>query len=224
MSMIVEPNAGWDAALQNGHKASLRRDSKALETLRPHPTAHWATPRSAATRSAPVLLGPDWSDPDLAVEARSRHVNAPSAGAATSTATADAGIGLRRPWRRLNRDPTSAGSPPAASQPALTPPGAAVRNPSSGARTPPVTGGAPVSGGAPLTGPHHSGTHHSTGTRHPLEAVTRPAPIALLTVARPRRDHALWHVITYAIGSTNVPWIGWGKRYSAPEIIFPTPR
>lgn len=32
-----------------------------------------------------------------------------------------------------------------------------------------------------------------------------------------------WKVVTYAIGCTDVCWLGWDERYKAPRAIFPLP-
>ena len=36
-----------------------------------------------------------------------------------------------------------------------------------------------------------------------------------------RDEGAGWKVVTYAMGSTDVPWVGWAEKYSAPKEIFP---
>ena len=35
-----------------------------------------------------------------------------------------------------------------------------------------------------------------------------------------RKEGKSWQVVTYAIGSTDVPWVTWAEEHKAPEAIF----
>lgn len=35
-----------------------------------------------------------------------------------------------------------------------------------------------------------------------------------------RKEHGKWQVLTFQIGATDVPWVGWSEEYKAPAAIF----
>jgi hypothetical protein len=42
-------------------------------------------------------------------------------------------------------------------------------------------------------------------------------------VALLRKSGSGWTLVTNQLGATDVPWVGWAKRYGAPREIFPAP-
>jgi len=58
-----------------------------------------------------------------------------------------------------------------------------------------------------------------TGT--PFESAVRADAFGGLVHGLLRRRNGRWHVVTYIIGATDVPYVGWWRKYGAPRAVFP---